>query len=575
MNLRPRFILLILALFAISAPLAWLTERSVAENIVKQWAVRYAGKQLQYDKARMQPVFHEIDLSRQLAETPIIRQWAEHPDDPALTRRALAELENYRHFFASHSYFVALRKNLSYYYNNAADEYAGKQFRYHLNPEADKDAWFFDLVRQDKRVMHININPDPELGVTELWIDVLIRNHGKVLGITGTGLDLTPFIKHSVENVTPGISTLFADYQGSIQLYRDPNLIDYASITKRDGEHKTIDLLLQTPANRAAVHTAMRQAKTRRSEIATTFIDLHGRRYLVSAAYLPELGWYEINLLDLSVILPYTQFINIAVVFLVVLLASLVLFYLALGRWVIRPLQTLERAIASVEAGLQPTLPRSGSGEVGRLAKHFGRMTLALLDANKKLETKVAERTQALERLSKIDPLTEMLNRRGMTERIDAELEHCRRTDEHLALLWIDVDHFKAVNDRYGHVIGDEALRLVATLICKTLRPYDVAARWGGDEFLVMLDHTDVDTMNRIGIRLHDSVANGTAELMLHGEHVPLSVSIGGYLALPGESLEDVLNKADQALYAAKSAGRNRYHPFVPATGETRPPDIT
>ena len=565
MNLRPRLILLILALFAISAPLAWLTERSAAENIVKQWAVRYAEKQLQYDKARMQPVFHEIALSRQLAETPAIRRWAEHPDDPKLTRHALAELENYRHFFASHSYFIALLKNLHYYYNNAADEYAGKQFRYRLNPKADKDAWFFDLVRQDKRIMHININPDPALGVTELWIDVLIRNGSAVLGIVGTGLDLAPFIKHSVENATPGISTLFVDYQGAIQLSRDRDLIDYASITKRNGDHKTIDLLLQTPTNRAAVHTAMAQAKVGRSKIATTFIDLHERRYLVSAAYLPELGWYEINLLDLSVILPYTQFIDIAVVFLVVLLASLALFYLALGRWVIRPLQALERAITSVEAGLQPVFPRTGSGEIGRLVSHFGRMTQALLDANKGLETKVAERTQALERLSKIDPLTELLNRRGMTERIEEELERCRRIDKHLALLWIDVDHFKTVNDRYGHIIGDEALKSVAMLIGEALRPYDVAARWGGDEFLVMLDHADVETMDRIGVRLHDRVARGTAELMLHGEHIPLSVSIGGCLALPGEDLEEVLIKADQALYTAKSAGRNRYHPFAPS----------
>jgi diguanylate cyclase (GGDEF)-like protein len=562
-NLRPRFILLILALFAITAPLTWLAGRSVAEGIVEQWAVHYAEKQLQYDRARMQPVFHEITLSRQLAETPVIRQWAERPNDPELTRRALAEMENYRHFFTGHNYFVALRKNLSYYYNDADNKYARKQFRYHLDPGAEKDAWFFDLIRQDKRIMHININPDPALGVTKLWIDVLIRNHGKVLGITGTGLDLTPFIKHSVANATPGISTLFADYQGSIQLYRDPNLIDYASITKHDGDHKTIDLLLQSPADRAAVHAAMTQARTDHSKIATTFINLHDRRYLVSAAYLPELGWYEINLLNLSVILPYTRFIDIALVFLGVLLAALALLYIALGRWVISPLQSLERTIASVEAGLQPSPPRAGAGEIGRLIRHFGRMTQALLDANRDLEAKVAERTQALERLSKIDPLTEMLNRRGMTERIEAELERCRRMDKQLALLWIDVDHFKSVNDRHGHVAGDQALKLVASLIGETLRPYDVAARWGGDEFLVMLEHTGPETMNRIGIRLHDRVANGTAEFTLHGERIPLSVSIGGCLAHPGESLEDLLAKADQALYAAKENGRNRYHPFA------------
>lgn len=576
MNLRPRLILLTLLLFAISAPLVWLTVRSVAEDIVEQWAVRYAEKQVLYDKARgLQPILHEVELSRQLAASPLIRQWASAPNDPGLTRRALSELESYRKFFSDHSYFAALVKNDRYYYNNAANAYAGKQFRYRLDPKAPKDAWFFDLVNQNKRDVHINVNPDPELGVTKLWIDVLVRSGGKVLGIVGTGLELTPFIKRSIDNVTPGISTLFIDFQGAIQLYRDQDLIDYASITKHEGEHKTINLLFQSDGDRQAVRAAMKRAREG-EKVATASVRMKGRQYLVSVAYLPELDWYEVNLLDLAVILPYSQFTNVGVVFLLVLLVTLVLFYLVLGRLVIRPLQNLEHAMVAIESGREQPMPKGGGGEIGRLTRHFGRLVHDLLEANHDLEARVAERTQALDRLSKIDPLTELLNRRGMTERIAAELARVQREGGELALLWVDVDQFKAVNDQYGHGVGDDALKTVAQLIRDVLRPYDVAARWGGDEFLIMLDRASVETMNLIGARLHDSVVHGATLHGRDGGQVSLTVSIGGYLARAGEGLEEVLNKADRALYAAKAAGRNRYQPFVADAhaGDASGPDM-
>lgn len=565
LNLRPRFLLLVLTLFLLSAPLVWMSVRSVAEGIVEQWAVRYAEKQVQYDKARsLQPILHEVSLSRQLAESPVLLRWAQQPDDPALEQKALAELENYRRFFADHSYFVALLKNHRYYFNNAANEYAGRQFRYVLDPRAPKDAWFFDLVRQDQRVVHINVNPDPELGVTKLWIDVLIRQGGKVLGMAGTGLELTPFIERSVQNVTPGISTLFVDYQGAIQLYRDQDLIDYASVTRAEGEHNTLDLLFHSAADRSAVHQAMKRARTSEvNHVATSFVDMQGQRSLVSVVYLPELDWYEINLFDLGVILPYSQFTNLGLVFLAILLLTLVLFYLALGRWVIRPVQALDQAMAAAEGGQEQIVAPSGVGEIGRLVRHFGRMARGLLKSNKELEAKVAERTMALDRLSKIDELTELLNRRGMTERIESELARCRREGTQLALLWVDVDLFKQINDRHGHVVGDAALRQVATLIRTVLRPYDVAARWGGDEFLILLDHASDEIMDRIGTRLQAGVAMGALLQTDQGVQVPLTVSVGGYLSASGESLMPLLSKADQALYSAKRLGRNRYRSYA------------
>lgn len=565
MSLRPRFILLVLALIIFSSPLVWWSVQSVTENIVNQWAVRYAEKQVQYDRVRsLQPILHEVALSHQLAETPIMQRWAEHPNDPKSMRQGLAELEIYRHFFAEHTYFAAFRKNGAYYYNNESGEFTGHELRYYLKPSNPKDSWFFDLLRQPAHDVQINVNEDAHLKVTKVWINVPVRLGNKVLGIVGTGLDLTPFIKRSVQSATPGISTLFIDDdQGAIQLYRNQDLIDYASITKAKGEHKTIDLLFHSRADRIAIHQAMKQAKQAKlNHVITAFVDMQGRRSLLSVAYLPELHWYEVDLFDLAQVLPYRQFTLIAEVFLVILLVTLWSLYLAMGRWVIAPIQALTHDMDAVELGREPAHVQKSVGEIGRLAHHFYHMTHVILSSNKELEAKVAERTEALEKLSKIDALTELLNRRGMTERMELEWARCQREGIKLALLWLDIDLFKQINDRYGHSMGDEALRNIGSMIRSVLRPYDAAARWGGDEFLVMLVNADENAMNEIGVRIRDRVLQPDLLRTATGEMVPIAVSIGGYVARPGESLEEMLIKADKALYLAKARGRNCYQNY-------------
>ena len=221
MNLKPRFLLLTIILFVIAAIPAWFAVRMLAEGIVEQWAILYAEKQALYDKSRtLQPIMREVALSRQLANSQYIRDWARNPGDKTKTRRAIAEMENFRQNFTDRNYFVSLLKNGNYYFNNASNEFKGKELRYVLDPKAAKDAWFYDLIKQGKD-LHINVNPDPELGITKLWIDVLIRDGNDILGIAGTGLDLTELVKNVVNEGTPGVSSLFVDHNGEVQLLRN------------------------------------------------------------------------------------------------------------------------------------------------------------------------------------------------------------------------------------------------------------------------------------------------------------------------------------------------------------------
>src|SRR5664279_6657057 len=118
MKLKPRIFLLTGLLVVASALAAWWVARQQAEGIVEQWAVRYAEKQVLYDKSRMlQPILREMALARQLAGSSQLHEWARQPDDPALSPRALAELESFRLNFSDKSYFFALKESGGYYHN--------------------------------------------------------------------------------------------------------------------------------------------------------------------------------------------------------------------------------------------------------------------------------------------------------------------------------------------------------------------------------------------------------------------------------------------------------------------------
>lgn len=571
MNLRPRFILFTALLFLVFALPTWLAVRSLADGIVQQWAMRYAEKQVRYDKSRtLQPILREVALSRQLAQSQYIREWAHQPDNPELTRRAIAEMESFRLNFQDRSYFVALLKNGRYYHNNASNEFAGKQLRYVLDPGAAKDAWFYDLVRQG-RSLHINVNPDENLGITKLWIDILIRDGDQILGMAGTGLDLTTFIKNVVEENVPGVNSLFVDHAGAIQMHRNQRLIDFSSISKAGQTQNTLALLLDRPSDQAAVMAAMKSLESGADTVVTLPVEMKGKRYLAGMAYLPEIDWYEITLLDLEVLLPFSEFAGIVVVYLLTLAGVLLLFNLALQRYVLRPLNVLDAAMASVEAGqaAPPPLGALGTGEIRGLMQRFNRMASAVTESRRDLESKVQERTLALDRLTKTDPLTDILNRRGMTERMDAQLQHCVAGPTRMGILWLDVDHFKTINDLHGHAVGDEVLVTIARLIQEELPAGGAASRWGGDEFLVMLAGASTESLDQVGESLRHAVARCQAVRNALGLPVPLSVSIGGYLCEPGDDLNAVLIKGDDALYSAKAAGRNTYRSFVPSQTRT------
>ena len=561
LNLRVRFLLIAALLFVAFAAPAWLAVRSLVDEVTQQWTVRYAEQQIRYDRTRfLRPIEREIELARQLAKSAAIVDFARDPANALLEARAIADMENLRLSFNDQSYFVAFLQSGRYYHNNRESEFAGKQYRYTLRPDESKDSWFYAQIGQ-ARDLHLNVNFDKRLGVTKLWINVLIRDGDRVLGLAGTGFDLTGIIENFVEPSTPGVTRFLIDHAGAIQLHRDRNLIDFSSISKASEEQKTIDLMFAKPKDVAAIRDGMRYLLTSDDKVVTIPVEMQGRRYLVGLSRLASIDWYEVTLLDLGVLFPLSQFTAVFGVYAIFVAVVLLLFSLAMNHYVIRPVERLDRAMEGFKKG-EPApsdLSKGGTGEIRSLMKHFAELAEAVTEARLDLESKIRQRTTELDRLTKTDALTGILNRRGMTERLEVELVRILREGGQFGVLLIDVDWFKEVNDKYGHTAGDRVLSTIAELIKGEIRPYDFASRWGGDEFLVLVSPTDQKALDSLGTRLCTAVRVSRAALDDEGGPIPVSLSIGGHLAVPGEDLAAVLAHADQALYLAKRQGRCTY----------------
>jgi two-component system chemotaxis response regulator CheY len=175
------------------------------------------------------------------------------------------------------------------------------------------------------------------------------------------------------------------------------------------------------------------------------------------------------------------------------------------------------------------------------------------------LEARLRESRDQLQQIATHDSLTELLNRRAVYEEAQKELARASRKHACLSLVLLDIDHFKSINDRYGHPMGDEALRLVAATITRSLRPYDKVGRWGGEEFLVVLPGTDSEDALSVAERIRQNIATtvlplgGGNTLVLHA-----SLGVASALGIPALEIGTLISQADNALYQAKHEGRNR-----------------
>lgn len=222
---------------------------------------------------------------------------------------------------------------------------------------------------------------------------------------------------------------------------------------------------------------------------------------------------------------------------------------------------------AALAQGLQSLDVDAGIEQVRRVVRQLADATVAAAQRNQnlqgQLESTLAEtehlRVELEEhrRAALMDPLTGLLNRRGMDARLEALLAPAPPAE--FSLLMIDIDHFKSINDHFGHALGDAVIRNVADAIRKCIRGGDHAVRYGGEEFLVILPDTPVDGASTVAETVRARVASLRLVRRRDDFRLPpftVSVGVAGYQ--PGDNADALLQRADSALYRSKEQGRNR-----------------
>ncbi len=172
-----------------------------------------------------------------------------------------------------------------------------------------------------------------------------------------------------------------------------------------------------------------------------------------------------------------------------------------------------------------------------------------------KEKNELSLRIQELEKLALIDSLTKIANRRLIEITLSSRLNEFRRLGWQFGLLFIDIDHFKKVNDQYGHEVGDRVLKMVANTLLRNARSFDLVGRWGGEEFIVILPYMNEKRLYSVARKFKDLIFQ--SNLVVNSKLLNVTVSVGATLVRKKDTLKTIINRADRLMYESKKHGRN------------------
>ena len=400
MSLRGKFNLFMLFSLLLTMGVAYWTFNSVLNRIELELGKSFTQKQVLYDRERsLRPILHELALADLLTKSPLILKWAKNENNPALKKQGLAQLERFRHEFQDHSYFFALKESGNYYFNDAQNQYAGRELRYRLHRKDPENAWFYKTMQQDKPCL-LNVDYDEQIKVTKLWINCVIQDQGEALGILGTGIELTSFIQMVIHDADQGTSNFFMDESGAIQAHRNTDLIDFRSISKSLRERHTVFHLIRSPADQGQIRKLMERLRREPEGSGTLQLKIDGKRYLVGLAYIEKIGWYNVTLMEIGSWVDHRLFTPLILLLALALACLAVISRFAIKWLLLDRINKLEHSAKLVSEGQYEVQADQGGyqDEIGSLYHSFARMVDQIKENTQNLEQRVNERTNQLKR---------------------------------------------------------------------------------------------------------------------------------------------------------------------------------
>ncbi|MDA8426355.1 MAG: SpoIIE family protein phosphatase [Treponema sp.] len=393
-SLRRSFLAVILAVYAAVTVGSMLVFAWSAGSISERYATRFCISQGELQKEKILSLLdRDLALSRKLADDPTIVRWMLRENDPRRRELAFAQLESYRRFLRDGANFLAIKSSLSYYARTPVSTGVEKA---RLDPGNPADRWFFQAISANKDYS-LNVDHNAMLGENRVWINVLVRSEdGTPIGIAGCGLDLTNFLATLLDNPERGVTTIIVDARGALQAYRDRDLIAHNAEAERDAEKIDVYSLVTRAADRDELRRGLGLAEAGKP-VGVMSISFLGRRQLCSISSLPELGWYDLAIVDAGSVIGISDFVPVAIVTLAALAAVLAAVIAAANRLVVRPIGRLTEAAGLVAAGSYDiALPDGPRNEIGRLGASFRIMAEKVKVYTTGLESLVGERTREL-----------------------------------------------------------------------------------------------------------------------------------------------------------------------------------
>lgn len=394
LTLRTKFAVVISAVFIVATLLLLVTLSGVTTRIINDFARRIATKQALNDKNKILAVIErEVVLAQKMADDTVLKRWFLSADNPAMRSAAMEQLESYRRLFRDKSYFAAMGSTLRYYVANKSE----KSTMVVLSPEKPADKWYFESIRKvDKYAL--NLDYGTAINQIKVWINVIMKDGGgNNIGIVGSGIDITDFLNKIIHTEEKGISAVLVDRQGVVQAYEDHVIVE-RNATERDESKKiTIYSLVGDQTFAEQLKLALRDLPNKNESIAVFPLQIAGKKSVAAVAFIKDIGWYNIVLLDVSNVLKINDFMPIILASIIILLIVILVIGWQMHKMVLAPLNLLNVASEKIAQGSYATrLPVRRNDEIGILTKSFNIMAETVQNHTEYLEENVRVRTTEL-----------------------------------------------------------------------------------------------------------------------------------------------------------------------------------
>lgn len=409
MKLRTRFLLVVSVLYILVGLGTVYLFYSVTGSVIAGFAERFAAKEAQIQKNRLLTLIdREVVLSGRLADDYLIRRWVLDENNEEARRAAYLQIEGYRKLARDKESFLTIASSQNYYTFTRESRPVVAT----LKAEVPEHRWFFQTM---KNVDTFALNTDKDLLVqrTKVWINTIMRDHaGRKIAVVGSGVNITVILDEIIGNQEPGISVYLVDEKGVIQASEDHDVVLH-NAQALDADKITIFTVMEQgrfgEELKAAIKRLRADAVENRTNGSETIesdqgdvvafpVTLKGRTQVAAVSYMRHLGWYNVVVLDVGLVISGREFLPILIGLFISLLFLSVLIALLMHRLVLRPLERMTEATAEVAAGRYGIrLPVERSDEIGRLTSSFNSMAGTIQEYTTDLETKVQQRTTELQ----------------------------------------------------------------------------------------------------------------------------------------------------------------------------------